>query len=470
MAGSPPRSNLGAMESLASAALTHPTAAGASAPAGQRLLLLSLNYSPELTGIGKYSGEMTESLAARGHEVTVVCAPPHYPSWSVQPGHAAWRYSVERSQPGLTVLRCPTWVPRRPGGAARLLYQASFALSSLPVMLWLGWQWRPAVVGTVAPATLSAPVAWLTARLCGAKAWLHVQDLEFDAAFRLGLLRGSLLRRIFGVAERALLASFDQVSTISRRMLRHLACKGVGLARGSLLPNWVDLDALDPTQQADAAATLRSQIGISPVQKVALFSGTMNRKQGLHTLVQAAALLRHRDDIVFLLCGQGEMRSALEEAGSGLPGLRFIDLRPAHELGALLALADLHLLPQLRQAADLVLPSKLGGMLASGRAIVAGVDADSEIATLVQHAGRCVQPESAEAFAQAIEALCDDDAERLRLGEAALHLAHLRLDREAVMDTLDAELRSWAGGRAPTVEVGPLPAPLGQRPAQASGS
>ncbi|RVU45111.1 WcaI family glycosyltransferase [Rubrivivax rivuli] len=433
------------MESTARTEPPRHAHASGTAPQGQRLLLLSLNYSPELTGIGKYSGEMAESLAARGHELTVVCAPPHYPAWSVHAGHSAWRYSVDRSQPGLTVVRCPTWVPRRPGGAQRLLYQASFALSSLPVMLWTGWRWRPDVVWTVAPATLSAPVAWLTARLCGSKAWLHVQDLEFDAAFRLGLLRGQLLRQLCGLGERALLGSFDRVSTISRRMLRHLACKGVGLARSSLLPNWVDLEALDSARQTAAAAALRRQLGIAPGQKVALFSGTMNRKQGLHTLVQAAELLRHRDDIVFLLCGQGEMRPALEEAGRGLPQLRFIDLRPAHELGALLALADVHLLPQLREAADLVLPSKLGGMLASGRAIVAGVDADSEIATLVQHAGQCVQPESAQAFAMAIQSLCDDDAERLRLGEVARRLALTRLGRVAVMDALEAELFDLAG-------------------------
>jgi colanic acid biosynthesis glycosyl transferase WcaI len=445
MAGSPPPLNLAGMEAPARNEPIRTVSAVPAPSGGLKLLLLSLNYSPELTGIGKYSGEMAESLAARGHTLAVVCAPPHYPAWSVQSGFTSWRYSVDRSQPGLTVVRCPVWVPRRPGGLARLLYQASFALSSLPVLLWLGLRWHPAVVWTVAPSTLGAPLAWLTARLCGAKAWLHVQDLEFDAAFRLGLLRGALLQKACGLAERALLASFDQVSTISRRMLRHLACKGVALASSSLLPNWVDLEALDPERQGAAAAPLRQQLGITPRQKVVLFSGTMNRKQGLHTLVQAAALLRHREDIVFLLCGEGEMRPALEEAAQGLPLMRFLDLRPSHELGALLSLADLHLLPQLRQAADLVLPSKLGGMLASGRAIVAGVDADSEIATLVQHAGLCVQPESAEAFAQAVEALCDDDAERLRLGGVARRLALTRLGRQAVMDTLDVELRQLAG-------------------------
>ncbi|KPF49492.1 hypothetical protein D621_14790 [beta proteobacterium AAP51] len=410
-----------------------------------KLLLLSLNFSPELTGIGKYSGEMAAGLVARGHEVAVVCAPPHYPAWRVGAGHSSGRYSVDRSQPGLTVYRCPLWVPGRPTGLRRLLHQASFALCCLPVLLWLALFWRPAVVFAVAPSTLCAPLAWLAARLAGAKAWLHVQDLELDAAFKMGLLRGQRLQRASLLAERALLGAFDHVSTISRRMLRQLACKGVKLQHSSLLPNWVDLGDIDPVRQGPAAEALRLGLGIAPGQKVVLFSGTMNRKQGLGVLVEAAQQLRHREDIVMLLCGEGEVRPALEAAGAGLPQLRFLDLRPAHELGALLALADVHLLPQVRDAADLVLPSKLGGMLASGRPVVAGVDATSEIAGLVRHCGLRVEPESAAGFAAAITALCDDEAARQQMGQAARQLALTRLGAQALMDDLHADLQALAG-------------------------
>ena len=84
-----------------------------------KLLILSMNFSPELTGIGKYSGEMADGLAERGHEVVVVCAPPYYPAWKVGDGHAADRYTCERPRPGVTVYRCPLWVPQRPSAASR---------------------------------------------------------------------------------------------------------------------------------------------------------------------------------------------------------------------------------------------------------------------------------------------------------------------------------------------------------------
>ena len=40
-----------------------------------------MNYFPEPTGIGKYSGEMGEWLSQAGHEIRVIAAPPYYPNW-----------------------------------------------------------------------------------------------------------------------------------------------------------------------------------------------------------------------------------------------------------------------------------------------------------------------------------------------------------------------------------------------------
>lgn len=399
-----------------------------------------MNFSPEPTGIGRYSGEMVQGLLARGHQVKVVCAPPYYPHWQRQPGHGAWSYSVEAPQPGLEVLRCPLWVPAQPRAARRLLHQASFALACLPVLLWLALSWRPAVVLAVAPATFCAPGAWLASRLAGAKAWLHVQDLELDAAFGLGFLRGRWLRKTALACERRLLRRFDHVSTISRRMLRQLGCKGVDLAQTSLLPNWVAPELLIAPE--GAGATLRSELGIRADQKVLLFSGTMNRKQDLGSLVRAAALLQQRDDIVLVLCGAGEMKAPLQQQVQdlGLANVRLLALQPAHKLAALLAMADIHLLPQLRGAADLVLPSKLGGMLASGRPVIAAAEPGSEIAALMQHCGLPVAPEDPAAFAAAIQALCDDPVRCSELGSAAHYLARNTLGREPLLDSLANEL------------------------------
>ena len=111
-----------------------------------KILLYGLNFTPELTGIGKYTGELAAWLAARGHAVRVVTAPPYYPAWKIADGFTN-RWGVEDLCGGssLQVWRCPLWVPRQPGGLKRLLHLASFALSSCPVMLRQIF-WRPDVV------------------------------------------------------------------------------------------------------------------------------------------------------------------------------------------------------------------------------------------------------------------------------------------------------------------------------------
>jgi colanic acid biosynthesis glycosyl transferase WcaI len=401
-----------------------------------RIVLLSMNYAPELTGIGKYSGEMAEGLVDRGHEVTVVCAPPYYPSWSVQAPYSSSAYRTERPRPGLTVRRCPVLIPRQLRGSTRLLNLASFALSSLPVMLSLVLS-RPQVVLVVVPALFCAPVGWLAARLSGAKAWLHVQDFEIDAAFQLGMLRSPAMRRLALLCERVMLRRFDTVSTISSRMLRQLATKGKPLHETEMLPNWVDLEHVRPLA---SAMTTRERLGIEPSSVVCLFSGTINRKQGLDVIVETARLLHGDRRIVFVICGNGELRPALEASARGLDNVRFLDLRPVDELNELLNTADIHLLPQLRGAADLVMPSKLVGMLASGRPVVAAAIPGTEIASIVIGCGIVTEPECAGGFAQAITALADDVPRRHRLGQAARAYAERMLDGRRIFDRLHLRL------------------------------
>ena len=179
-----------------------------------KILIHGINFSPELTGIGKYSGEMAEWLINAGHEVRVVTAPPYYPQWRIAVGHAnRWRVCKEQAK-GLTVYRCPLWVPSNPSGLKRVLHLASFAMASLPVML-RQVAWRPDVVLAVEPPFFCAPQAWLTARLSGAQAWLHIQDFEIDAAFDLGLLRADWAKRWVLSFERFWLRRFDRISTVS---------------------------------------------------------------------------------------------------------------------------------------------------------------------------------------------------------------------------------------------------------------
>src|ERR1700733_7781671 len=159
-----------------------------------KILIYGLNYAPELTGTGKYTAEMAEALAALGHDVRVVCAPPYYPEWKVADGFTWWRNRREVMR-GVQLWRAPLWVPKRPSGLKRLMHLASFAAASLPALA-AHVRWRPQVVMTIAPSLLNAPAALALSYVTRARSWLHIQDFEVDAAFDLGLLKSKGAGRI----------------------------------------------------------------------------------------------------------------------------------------------------------------------------------------------------------------------------------------------------------------------------------
>jgi colanic acid biosynthesis glycosyl transferase WcaI len=401
-----------------------------------RILLYALNHAPELIGIGKYVGEMTRWLAAAGYEVRVVTAPPYYPAWRVAEGFTARTYKREQRD-GAEVIRCPIWVPDRPSGAKRILHLLSFALTSLPAALWQALTWRPDVVFAVAPAFFAAPGAWLASRLAGGTGWLHVQDFELDVATELGMVRGERLGRLVAAVERFTFRRFDRVSSISNRMCERLLAKGVSRDRVVFLPNWVDADAIRPLPHA---SPLRRALGLESDSVVALYAGNMGEKQGLSTLADAAQRLQHRTDIHFVFAGEGAGRAALEQRASALCNVTFLPLPPAEKLNDLLNVADLHLLPQRAGAADLVMPSKLTGMLASGRPVIAGAASETQIGACLQSCGVIVPPEDDAAMADAIAALASAPERRAALGRAAREYAMRTWGMDAVLGRLAGEL------------------------------
>jgi len=405
----------------------------------RRILLVSLNYAPEPVGIGPYSQGLAEALTARGSAIEVIAGAPYYPQWRIYPGFAArgWRTTREA---GVRVTRCPHYVPANPDGLRRIAHLASFALSALGPALKAALRpagQRPQVVIVIAPALLGVVTAWLAARLAGAKLWVHVQDFEVEAALATGLMPASgIAARLARWLEARLLRLGDRVSTISPQMCAKLVAKGVPADRVLEVRNWADARfAADPA----GAEALRGAWGLG-TRKVALYSGNIARKQGIEILIEAARLLRHREDLVFVICGEGPNRAALEDLARGLPNVQLHDLQPAEQMGAMLTMASVHLLPQIAGAADLVLPSKLTNMLASARPVVATTEPGTGLYDEVDGCGMITPPGDAAALAGAIAALADDPARCAALGAAARQRAEQRWMKGAIIDRVEAEL------------------------------
>lgn len=371
-----------------------------------KILVYGINYSPELTGIGKYTGEMVEWMAQQGHEVRVITAPPYYPEWNVSKPYSRWRYRRETG--AATVWRCPLYVPSQPSTIKRLIHLTSFAISSFfPLMAQRSW--KPDRIIGVVPTLFCTPGMRLLAKLTGARTLLHIQDYEVDAMLGLGMAgkgKGGTVAKLASAFERSNLLNVDNVSTISRSMMNKAREKGVNADRVIFFPNWSEVARFRDVD-GESVAQLKRQLGLPDDKKIILYSGNIGEKQGLENVIAAATSLREQPWL-FVIVGQGGGKARLEKQvqENGLDNVKFYPLQPYDALPALLKMADCHLVIQKRGAADAVLPSKLTNILAVGGNAVITAEASTELGELCQTfpcIAVCVEPESVAALTIGIE-------------------------------------------------------------------
>jgi colanic acid biosynthesis glycosyl transferase WcaI len=398
---------------------------------GLRLLIHGINYAPEFVGIGRYTGELGAWLQSRGHAVTVLTAPPYYPEWRVPAAYRRPRWRREWLA-GVEVLRAPVYVPARVTGAGRVLHELAFGAACLP--------WWPALLGrtwdavlAVCPLLQSGLMPALLARSRGIPFIFHVQDLQLDAARELAIIRQPVVLGLMARLERWLFTQARSVTTISRAMAARIQEKGVPPARVHLLPNWADLEEIRPGPRQNA---LRQELGLG-TETLVLYAGNLGEKQGLEIILEVAARTADKTHIRYVVAGEGAARQRLtDRAGRlGLKNVTFLPLQPKERFPLLLAAADIHLVVQKHRASDLVMPSKLGNILAAGRAFIATACPDTELGQVTREsrAGVLVPPEDADALTQAIVALDGAGEQQRQLGANARQYAEARLGRDKIM-------------------------------------
>lgn len=367
-----------------------------------KILIYGINFSPELTGIGKYTGEMAAWLGEEGHKIRVITAPPYYPEWAVREGYPN-SYSADHSK-NVTTIRCPLYVPAKPNTLKRILHLVSFSISSfIPVVGCVVW--KPDIVIQIVPTLFCSPQTLILCKLAGSKSIVHIQDYEVDAMFGLALAKTGIFKKIAYWLERKILSNFQLVSTISLGMKKRASAKGISEKKLIFFPNWAEVDRF--RNQSKDKNFLRD-LGIDVRKKIVLYSGNLGEKQGLEAVIYAADLMRRRSDIHFLIVGEGICKANLRSLANDLDlqNISFFPLLPYEMLPKLLASADCHLVVQKRDISDAVLPSKLTNILAIGGNAVITASPTTTLGILCEkfpEIAVLVEPESAELLVHGIE-------------------------------------------------------------------
>lgn len=368
-----------------------------------KVLVYGINFPPELTATGKYTGEMVYWMVEQGYSVHVVTAPPYYPEWSIHKGYSGFKFKKEKGI--VDIYRCPLYVPHSLSTFKRLIHLFSFATSSFfPLMKHMFW--KPDYIICIAPTLLCAPGAILLGYLTKATIILHIQDFEIDAMLGLNMVRKGILSGFSMRFEKWCLSHVSFVSTISQSMISKVIAKGVNPSKAIYFPNWSEIERFQSISP-ELVEELKINLELPSEKKIILYAGNLGEKQGLESVIDVAEISIHKN-YLFLFVGEGGGKKKLEKMvfDKKLFNVIFRPLQPYDKLPALLKLADCHLVIQRKGAADSVLPSKLTNILALGGNAVITAEKNTELGQLCEKypgIAICIEPESSSALQLGIE-------------------------------------------------------------------
>jgi colanic acid biosynthesis glycosyl transferase WcaI len=404
-----------------------------------KILILSINYWPEVTGIGAFTTYRAEYLASAGHDVEVCTAFPYYPEWRI-PKEYASKMALTEERNGVRIVRSYLYVPNPVTSLKRILHEGSFILSSAVRAMT---RRRPDVLLVVSPPLGLAVTAILLSRLWRVPFVFDVEDLQPDSASDLGMLPTWAVKLLYRL-ESAAYRRARLVTTLTPSMRKRIVDKGIAEEKVELLEPRMDDSLMDLLPEEGNAFRRRYDLG---EKFLVTHSGNMGVKQGLDVILDAAELNRGDDSMRFLLVGDGADCERIQRraAQMDLQNVRFLPLLDEADYRGLLAASGVCLVTQQKAVKEIAFPSKIVTYLAAGRPIVASVNPGSEVARITQEsgAGRVVEAENPEALLVAIRELRMEDPRKL--SENARVYASQRWSSVRVLGHLERNLMAVAG-------------------------
>ena len=396
-----------------------------------RILIYSYNYYPEPIGIAPLMTELAEGMVKRGHEVRVITAMPWYPEGEIKPEYRGELFSTEEIN-GVKVQRCYIWTRRERNVLNRAAFELSFMVLSL-IQAFRGW--RPDVIFLTVPGLPVAVSAAILSTIYRSPIVLNLQDILPDAAVHVGLIKNNKIITVLKYLEKFAYSISTKISVIADGFTKNILAKGVSLEKITEIPNWVDINFIEPLSKDNNSFRLKNNL---QEKFVVMYSGNIALTQGLETVIDASSRLKHLPNIAIVIIGEAKALKRLEKycQKNAVDNVTLLPFEPRAKLPEMLAAADVGLVIQKKNVLDFNMPSKIQVLLASGRAIVGSVPSTGTAASALRKsgAGVIVPPEEPQALADAIVKLYRDRSLAERLGRQGRIYAEQNYAFELALD------------------------------------
>jgi colanic acid biosynthesis glycosyl transferase WcaI len=385
-----------------------------------KLLVLGINYDPELTGISVYNTEMCEFLVKKGHHVRMITGFPYYPfgmdfsSWYDQKKFQLAPFLTEIIN-GVEVVRACLYKPKEVSTIKRMIHELSFCFFALFRLLFSFKKYD--VIICVAPPLFLGLVAYAVSRIKQVPFVFHVQDLQPDAAVELGMIKKGMLVKFLYSVERFIYNKAQTVFTISEGMRDKIISKGFDKDKVRLFYNWANTEMFAPLPKNNSFS---KRHGLQN-KFIVLHAGNMGQKQDMRIILEAARILKDDATILFLLVGRGVKRKNVDEElkKNNLKNILLLDVQPKSVVNEMFASADVALITQFENVKDIVMPSKVFGPALAERPLIIAAAEECEISRLAKqhHFGMVIESENADSLADAIKIIKGNRDLALNMGK-----------------------------------------------------
>jgi colanic acid biosynthesis glycosyl transferase WcaI len=379
-----------------------------------RILLLNLYYPPDTSATAKMAQSVVDALTA-AHEVTVVCGRPSYEPIERRPWRLWQTEKPSRSlqHSGVKIIRVGSTDYSRTQMRQRVLNYLTYVALSVPRAAFLPCD---VVVGMTDPP-FEGIVAAFVALLKGKPFVYNIRDLYPDMAVGGSIIEAGPLTRVWERLHRWALRRATRVVVLGEDMRARIVAKGVRPERIAVVRDGAEIREAgsEPALDAQVVRAIRGDFRF-----VLLHAGNLGFYGAWATLVAAAQKLAN-EGIGVVFVGDGAQRAQIEAAAAGCKNVRFLPFFPASKIASVLAAADAHVVTIKRGLEGVIVPSKMYGILAAGKPILAVAPRKSDVVRIGEERGFAISadPDDASEVAEAVRQVFRD-AERLRkMGEAA---------------------------------------------------
>lgn len=336
-----------------------------------RLLVFNQYYWPGVEATATLLSELCRSLAD-DFDVKVVTG--RLRSEDAQAG------TVQHE--GVTILRVRSTSYDRRRLSLRALNYVTYLAQSLRCGLV---QRRPDVVLCMTDPPMIGDVALVVARRFRAPLVVVSQDIFPEVAVELKRLENPVIVTLLRVLVGFYLKRADRVIAIGQTMSDRLVHKGVPPERIRIIPNWVDTTVIQPSARDNDWTRAN---GLTD-RFVVMHSGNVGHAQDLDSLIRAATFLRDLPRLSIVVIGMGARHAELVRLAERLEvdSVVFLPYQPRSSLSLSLSTADLHVVGLAQGLSGFVVPSRVYGILAVGKPIIAAAEVDSETAQLITSVG-----------------------------------------------------------------------------------